>query len=236
MFSFNDNLFFYVCLPPIVFASGFNMKRKKFFENIGYIMLFGLVGTFICFTMFSLFTWAFMESGTIEMYNGATGEIVTFTLSVNEILLMCSLLCSSDVIAAIAVVKYEDSPNLFSVVFGEGITNDAVSIILFNTVETVSAAGAFTASTPFSIISNFFSLGFQSILIGVVFGLLSSFIFKHCRFMTVSAVVETSLVFCFAYISYALSELLADSGIITLLTCGIIMAHYTWFNLSPQGK
>jgi NhaP-type Na+/H+ or K+/H+ antiporter len=47
---------------------------------------------------------------------------------------MCSLLCSSDVVAAIACVKYEDQPKLFSVLFGEGVTNDAVSIILFNTV------------------------------------------------------------------------------------------------------
>jgi len=47
---------------------------------------------------------------------------------------MCSLLCCTDVVAAIAVIKYEEQPKLFSLVFGEGITNDAVCIILFNTV------------------------------------------------------------------------------------------------------
>ena len=47
---------------------------------------------------------------------------------------MCSLLCSSDVIAAVSLISYEQEPDLFSIVFGEGITNDAVSIILFNTV------------------------------------------------------------------------------------------------------
>ena len=26
------------------------------------------------------------------------------------------------------------------------------------------------------------------------------------------------------------------SGIISLLTCSIIMGHYAWYNLSPQGK
>ena len=51
-----------------------------------------------------------------------------------EILLMCSLLCSSDVIAAISLIKPSEKPKLFSLVFGEGIVNDAVSIILFNTV------------------------------------------------------------------------------------------------------
>jgi sodium/hydrogen exchanger-like protein 6/7/sodium/hydrogen exchanger 8 len=47
---------------------------------------------------------------------------------------MCSLLCSSDVIAAISLISFDKQPKLFSIVFGEGIINDAVSIILFNTV------------------------------------------------------------------------------------------------------
>ena len=43
--TFDENFFFYFCLPPIVFASGYNMKRKKFFENIKNILIFGLFGT-----------------------------------------------------------------------------------------------------------------------------------------------------------------------------------------------
>ena len=50
--EFNDNVFFYFCLPPLVFASGFNMHRKKFFENITNIMLFGVVGTVTSFIIF----------------------------------------------------------------------------------------------------------------------------------------------------------------------------------------
>jgi NhaP-type Na+/H+ or K+/H+ antiporter len=49
-------------------------------------------------------------------------------------MLLSSLICSSDVIAAISIVKYEEQPKLFSLIFGEGITNDAVAIILFRTV------------------------------------------------------------------------------------------------------
>ena len=49
-------------------------------------------------------------------------------------MLMCSLLCSSDVVAAISLVSFSKQPDLYSIVFGEGITNDAVSIILFKTV------------------------------------------------------------------------------------------------------
>jgi len=51
-----------------------------------------------------------------------------------ETILVSTLLCSSDVIAAISIVKYEEQPKLYSLLFGEGMVNDAVAIILFNTV------------------------------------------------------------------------------------------------------
>jgi NhaP-type Na+/H+ or K+/H+ antiporter len=43
-------------------------------------------------------------------------------------------------------------------------------------------------------------------------------------------------IFCTAYICYVISDIAEYSGIISLLSCGIVMAHYTWYNLSPQGK
>lgn len=60
--------------------------------------------------------------------------------------------------------------------------------------------------------------------------------FKKMRFLTVSSIKETLLVFSFGYMAYALAEVLSMSGIISLLTSGIVMAHYAWYNLSPQGK
>ena len=59
---------------------------------------------------------------------------VQFSLGSMECLIIGSLLCSSDVLAAISLIKYEEQPQVFSIIFGEGVTNDAVSIILFNTV------------------------------------------------------------------------------------------------------
>jgi sodium/hydrogen exchanger-like protein 6/7 len=51
--KFNGDIFFYVCLPPIIFASGFNMRRRRFFQNIGYVLLFGIFGTILTFFVFS---------------------------------------------------------------------------------------------------------------------------------------------------------------------------------------
>ncbi len=95
-------------------------------------MLFGLVGTIICFVMFSLLTMGFNELGIFTRYTEHGEE--SFKLNAFEILMFCSLMCSSDVIAAVSIVSYEEQPKLYSIVFGEGITNDAVSIILFNAI------------------------------------------------------------------------------------------------------
>ena len=44
------------------------------------------------------------------------------------------------------------------------------------------------------------------------------------------------MIFSFGYIAYLISEMNHYSGIITLLVSGIVMSHYSWYNLSPQGK
>ena len=39
-----------------------------------------------------------------------------------------------------------------------------------------------------------------------------------------------------AFISYAVSDNLGMSGILSLFFCGITMRHYTWHNLSPAAQ
>lgn len=70
----------------------------------------------------------------MEQYSTSTGETTVLDLSLYEIMLMCSLLCSTDVIAAVSIVKYSEKPKLYSIIFGEGVINDAVVIIIFNTI------------------------------------------------------------------------------------------------------
>jgi len=83
---------------------------------------------------------------------------------------------------------------------------------------------------------DFVALGVLSLLIGIITGLVGSYVFKRMRFLTHSAIKEALLIFCFGYIAYSAGELAKQSGIICLLTTGVVMAHYGWYNLSPQGK
>jgi NhaP-type Na+/H+ or K+/H+ antiporter len=76
----------------------------------------------------------------------------------------------------------------------------------------------------------------NSLIIGLLFGLASALVTKNYRAFSKKPILETTLLFCFAYLSYVVSEVVHASGIITLLITGIIMAHYSWYNLSELGK
>ena len=50
------NLFMILLLPPIIFESGYNLQKAPFFKNIGSVMMYAFVGTFIAiFTSSVLF-------------------------------------------------------------------------------------------------------------------------------------------------------------------------------------
>merc|ERR1711957_220160 len=155
-------------------------------------------------------------------------------------MLFTSLLCSSDVVAAVSIVDYHGQPKLYSCIFGEGVFNDIVSIILFNTVNSLQDA-QFQWYTIFIIAGQFILLGVISVAMGVIFGFLGALIFKHIRFLNESAVTEMFVMFAWSMAAYFLTGLieingLEMSGIIALLTSSIIQGHYTWYNLSPQGR
>ena len=66
---------------------------------------------------------------------------------------LCSLLCSSDIIAAVTIVNEDEQPKLFSIVLGEGLFNDAVSIVLFQTMKKFALDGEkFDANTPLNVL------------------------------------------------------------------------------------
>ena len=70
---FDDNVLFYFCIPPIVFASGYNMRRKRFFQNFTNIMIFGILGTLVTYILFAAFTIWIHSGNWMSMYNATSG-------------------------------------------------------------------------------------------------------------------------------------------------------------------
>jgi hypothetical protein len=82
------------------------MRRKKFFNNIGTIMKFGFIGTIICFSIYTAMTYGALKAGWLTKYDDKLDKYVPLEMEIYEVLCICALLCSSDVIAAIAMVDY----------------------------------------------------------------------------------------------------------------------------------
>lgn len=70
-FKFNSNFFLNFMLPPLIFNSGYTMHKKKFFENLGNISIFGLCTTIVCFIIYGIGGVAIINIG-IEMTNYST--------------------------------------------------------------------------------------------------------------------------------------------------------------------
>lgn len=55
-----------MALPLIIFASGYNMKRKRFFKNMDNIVKFGIFGTILTFALYSSLTYLAITTLGIE--------------------------------------------------------------------------------------------------------------------------------------------------------------------------
>ena len=83
------------------------------------------------------------------------------------------------------------------------------------------------------MVLHFFTLGFKSILMGAFIGLASAFILKHVD-LRYDSVKECIMILCFAFLSYLAAEQRAYSGIISMFSSGLFMAHYTFWNVSKK--
>jgi NhaP-type Na+/H+ or K+/H+ antiporter len=221
-------------LPPIIFAAGYTLKKKEFFDNFKYIVVFGVLGTILAFGIIAFFG-----------YILSTPDFVLNPdekLTLSDAMLLACILSSTDTVAALTLVKAEKYPKLNSILFGEGIVNDAVSILLFRTVKTVfddknqETDDGFSMEIVVVMIIDFLYLLFFSLLIGIGIGLILSLVFKKSDAFYEKPKLETCMVILTGYMSYLLAEHFLLSGIISMFSCGLVMSHYTMQNLSEESQ
>lgn len=104
--QFDESMFFNIILPAIMFPSGYNMRRKKFFKNIVSILKFGLIATIFCFAIYSGAMIGLWKADLLKKYDPKTDSMVPVELNYYQIINTCALLCSSDVIAAISMINF----------------------------------------------------------------------------------------------------------------------------------
>ncbi|XP_065061807.1 sodium/hydrogen exchanger 8-like isoform X1 [Rhopilema esculentum] len=225
---FRPDTFFIVLLPPIIFESGYTLQKGDFFSNIGAILTYALLGTLLSAVIV----------GCTMYFLGLYG--IVYKLHFMEAFSFGSLISATDPVCTLALFQTMNvDQDLYAIVFGESVLNDAVSIVLTLTLvsaaKTMESGDIVYSSIAGSAVSKFCMMLFLSAIIGVAFGLVSAVVLKYVNFKGHPS-LEIGTMIIFAYMPYGLSEGLELSGIMAILLCGITMSHYTHFNLSPLSQ
>lgn len=233
--------FFLVLLPPIIFESGYNLHKGNFFQNIGSILVFAIFGTTISALVIGagiyLLGMAEVAYRCVSLIKWIKNSFNHLSLSLcrlnfSESFAFGSLISAVDPVATVAIFHALDvDPILNMLVFGESILNDAVSIVLTASITINANADAGTGEAMMSALKTFCEMFFASAGIGVIFALISALLLKHIDLRKHPS-LEFAIMLMFTYAPYVLAEGIHLSGIMAILFCGIVMSHYTHFNLS----
>ncbi|XP_059667003.1 sodium/hydrogen exchanger 6 [Cornus florida] len=223
-FNFHEEFFFLFLLPPIIFQSGFSLAPKPFFSNFGGIVTFAILGTLIA----SIVTGVLVYLGGV-MY-------LMYRLPFVECLMFGALISATDPVTVLSIFQeLGTDTNLYALVFGESVLNDAMAISLYRTMSLVRSHSS--GQNFFMLIVRFLETFVGSMSAGVGVGFTSALLFKYAGLDIDNLQnLECCLVVLFPYFSYMLAEGLGLSGIVSILFTGIVMKHYTFSNLSENSQ
>lgn len=223
-FNFREDFFLLFLLPPIIFQSGFSLAPKPFFSNFDAIITFAILGTFI----------ASIVTGLLVYLGGLL--YIVYRLPLVECMMFGALVSATDPVTVLSIFQeLGTDTNLYALVFGESVLNDAVAISLYRSM--ASMRTHHSGKNFFLVILRFLENFVGSMSSGIGVGLISALLFKYAALGVENLHnLESCLFVLFPYFSYMLAEGIGLSGIISILFTGIVMKRYTFSNLSDDSQ
>uniref|UniRef100_A0A8C4FCW3 Sodium/hydrogen exchanger n=1 Tax=Dicentrarchus labrax TaxID=13489 RepID=A0A8C4FCW3_DICLA len=227
--TFDPEVFFNILLPPIIFHAGYSLKKRHFFRNLGSIITYAFLGTAIsCFVIGNLMY------GVVKLMQ-VVGQL-TDKFYYTDCLFFGAIISATDPVTVLAIFnELHADGDLYALLFGESVMNDAVAIVLSSSIVAYQPSGAnthmFDASAFFKSVGVFLGIFSGSFLMGAATGVQRSKTFTklHCF-----PLLETALFFLMSWSTFLLAEACGFTGVVAVLFCGITQAHYTYNNLSEE--
>ncbi|XP_035911138.1 sodium/hydrogen exchanger 6 isoform X2 [Anopheles stephensi] len=228
--TFDPEIFFNIILPPIIFHAGYSLKRKYFFRNLGAILMFAIIGTTL-----SAFLIGALMYGFVQLMPKLKSSF-TFL----DTLYFGALISPTDPLTILAIFSdMHVDVNLYALVFGESVLNDAVAIVLSGAIqnygEHYSSNGEFEGHAFLRSLGDFFSVFAFSLLIGASMGCVTAMMTKFTRIRDFP-LLESALFVLMSYSTFLIAEAAELTGVVAVLFCGICQAHYTYNNLSDDSR
>uniref|UniRef100_A0A8C1EXC8 Sodium/hydrogen exchanger n=1 Tax=Cyprinus carpio carpio TaxID=630221 RepID=A0A8C1EXC8_CYPCA len=229
--TFDPEVFFNILLPPIIFHAGYSLKKRHFFRNLGSIITYAFLGTAIsCFVIGNLMY------GVVKLMQ-VLGQL-TDKFYYTDCLFFGAIISATDPVTVLAIFnELHADGDLYALLFGESVMNDAVAIVLSSSIVAYQPSGAnthtFDASAFFKSVGIFLGIFSGSFAMGAVIGVVTALVTKFTK-LHCFPLLETALFFLMSWSTFLLAEACGFTGVVAVLFCGITQAHYTYNNLSEE--
>ncbi|XP_074821984.1 sodium/hydrogen exchanger 7 isoform X2 [Natator depressus] len=231
--TFDPEVFFNILLPPIIFHAGYSLKKRHFFRNLGSILAYAFLGTAVsCFIIGNLMY------GVVKLMKlvGQLSDKFYYT----DCLLFGAVISATDPVTVLAIFnELHADVDLYALLFGESVLNDAVAIVLSSSIVAYQPTGenthAFDAAAFFKSVGVFLGIFSGSFMMGAVTGVVTALVTKFTK-LHCFPLLETALFFLMSWSTFLLAEACGFTGVVAVLFCGITQAHYTYNNLSVESR
>lgn len=231
--TFDPEVFFNILLPPIIFHAGYSLKRRHFFRNMGSILAYAFVGTVV-----SCFIIGLLMYGIVILMKkiGQLGGDFFFT----DCLFFGAIVSATDPVTVLAIFnELQVDVDLYALLFGESVLNDAVAVVLSSSIIAYQPEGdnshTFEAMAMLKSFGVFLGVFSGSFALGVATGIMTALVTKFTKLRDFQ-LLETALFFLMSWSTFLLAEACGFTGVVAVLFCGITQAHYTYNNLSPESQ
>lgn len=200
-------------LPPLLFESAYFTVWRDFRANLRIIMQLA-VGA-VAFT---------------ALVVGVVAHLIMPSLPWAACFALGAIISPPDAVAAKAVLQgLPLPPRVTTLLEGESLINDAAGLVLFRFAIAAGLTGTFSAGAA---IGNFFVLAVGGVAAGLAFGYVIS------RFLSRLGESHLTIVASFlaAWASYMLGDLLHVSGVLSTVSCGLLMGWRQHEFLSAQTR
>ncbi|XP_061581622.1 sodium/hydrogen exchanger 6a [Cololabis saira] len=231
--TFDPEVFFNILLPPIIFHAGYSLKRRHFFRNMGSILAYAFMGTVVSCFVIGLLMYGCV---TLMKHVGQLHEDFFFT----DCLFFGAIVSATDPVTVLAIFnELQVDVDLYALLFGESVLNDAVALVLSSSIVAYQPQGdnshTFEGTAMLKSLGMFLGVFSGSFALGVATGLVTALVTKFTKLRDFQ-LLETALFFLMSWSTFLLAEACGFTGVVSVLFCGITQAHYTFNNLSPESQ
>ena len=209
----DPDLILILFLPPLLLASAYFTVWRDFRAELRPILLLAI--------------------GAVAFTTAAVGwvtKLMAPSLPWAVCFALGAIVSPPDAVAAKAVLHGLPLPRrVVTILEGESLVNDASGLLLYRLAVTAALTGVFDAQTA---VLSFVWLGAGGIAFGYALGRFTVWIFKIRK----AAHEVLLLSFLVSWVAYICADLLGTSGVLSVVTCGLVMGWHQHETLTAKGR